>query len=156
MHASLRKKKADHLYPPIYTYIHQMRTRYAETDQMGYIYHGKFLEYFEVARTEMIRDLGFSYKDLEDLGVMLPVINVELNYKRPVFYDELMNIRVSIYDRPDTRLHIYYDVLSAEGKTKVEGRVVLCFVSQETRRPCQPPEIFSQRMNAAIDAAAGS
>lgn len=156
MHASLRKKPQDALHPPLYTYTHPMRTRYAETDQMGYIYHGKFLEYFEVARTEMIRDLGFSYKDLEELGVMLPVINVELNYKRPVFYDELMNIRVSIYDRPDTRLYVYYDVLSADGKTKVEARVVLCFVDQQTRRPCPPPDLFSQRMNAAIDASGPS
>ncbi|MFW6347691.1 MAG: acyl-CoA thioesterase [Cyclonatronaceae bacterium] len=154
MHASLRKKSPEALHPPLYTYIHEMRTRYAETDQMGYVYHGKFLEYFEVARTEMIRDLGFSYKDLEALGVMLPVMNVELNYKRPVFYDELMRIQVSIYDRPDTRLFVYYDVLSPEGKTKVEGRVVLCFVDQQTRRPCAPPELFRQRMNAAIDAAA--
>jgi len=126
----------------LFTYDLKLRSRYSETDQMGYVYHGRMLEYFEQARTEMIRDAGVSYKALEDSGVMLPVSRVEINYKRPVFYDELITVRVKIYDKPSTRLHTYYEVLSESGKVKVTGEVMLVFVDRETRRPCEPPQIF--------------
>ena len=79
---------------PLLTFTYQLRSRYSETDKMGYVYYGRYLEYFEVARTEMIRQAGFSYRDLEESGIMLPVIHSEIQYKQPIFYDERMDIRV--------------------------------------------------------------
>ncbi len=136
---------------PLLVYEHQLRSRYAETDQMGYVYHGRFLEYFEEARTEMIREAGVSYKALEDAGVMLPVMHVSLDYKRPAFYDELLTIRVKIYDEPATRLFTHYEVVGTDNKVKITGLVVLCFVDFKTRRPCPPPDLFVAGMKSFME-----
>ncbi|AXJ00774.1 acyl-CoA thioester hydrolase [Cyclonatronum proteinivorum] len=135
---------------PLYTYELKLRSRYAETDKMGYVYHGRFLEYFEQARTEMIREAGISYLNLEEMGVMLPVAHVSIDYMRPVFYDELITIRVLIFDPPSTRLNTWYEVVGEDGKTRLTAHVVLVFVSEETRRPCPPPAAFLEGMKAVM------
>ncbi|RNC79516.1 MAG: acyl-CoA thioesterase [Balneola sp.] len=110
---------------------------------MGYVYNGRYLEYFEAARTEMIRSYGLSYRNMEDEGIMLPVINAELEYKSPVFYDEEINIKVLLYEVPVARLVTYYKVVANERqKLCVEGKVVLCFMDEETRRPIRAPKFF--------------
>lgn len=128
---------------PLLTFTYQLRSRYSETDKMGYVYYGRYLEYFEVARTEMIRQAGFSYRDLEESGIMLPVIHSEIQYKQPVFYDELMDIRVLLFDTPSVRLNTYYEIRTDEGrKLHTVGRVTLVFTSTDTRRPVRAPESF--------------
>lgn len=131
---------------PLYVYELKLRSRYAETDKMGYVYHGRFLEYFEQARTEMIREAGISYLNMEEMGVMLPVAHVSIDYKRPVFYDELITIRVLIFEEPSTRLNTWYEVVGEDGKTRLTAHVVLVFVSEENRRPCPPPAAFTEGM----------
>lgn len=97
---------------PLIEFSYPLRSRYGETDKMGVVYHGHFLNYFEVARTEMIRSYGITYKDMEDDGIMLPVIDAELSFKNPVQYDEPVHIKVLIYDKPGIRLITYYKVIS--------------------------------------------
>lgn len=118
---------------------------------MGYVYYGRYLEYFEVARTEMIRQLGLSYRELEDKGIMLPVIHTEIDYKKPVFYDELMHIRVLVFDEPAIKLKTYYQ-LTTQNSTDihVNGEVTLCFTNAETRRPCKAPEFFLDRIKKQL------
>ena len=128
---------------PVLQYIHTLRSRYGETDQMGYVYYGRYLEYFEVARTEMIRSLGFSYKKLEEQGVMLPVIYSQIEYKLPVFYDEEMKIEVSIFEKPLVRLETFYRVFTERSDSpNILGQVNLCFTDSQTRRPCKAPDHF--------------
>ena len=136
---------------PITQYDYTLRSRYGETDKMGYVYHGKYLEYFEVARTEMIRSYGISYRKMEDDGIMLPVINTQIDFKAPVYYDEEMVIRVLIYEAPGIRMRTYYQVFAKERDTLcVEGMVTLCFMSEKDRRPCRAPKYFLERFNAAV------
>lgn len=136
---------------PVYIFSHFLRSRYGETDKMGYVYYGHFLQYFEVARTEMVRSLGFSYAELENSGIMLPVVSAELEYKAPVFYDELIRIDVEVFDLPGIRLNTYYKVYSEQtGKLKTKGKVVLVFASAETRRPTKAPQKFIDALNDAI------
>ncbi len=136
----------------IYTYTHQLRSRYGETDQMGYVYYGRYLEYFEEARTEMIRSLGFPYAKLEKNGVMLPVIHTEIDYKAPVFYDELMNIEVSLFDIPSVRLETYYKVFTdRHTKPHVTGKVELCFMKEDSRKPCKAPSEFIENLSSRIN-----
>ncbi|MFN1836244.1 acyl-CoA thioesterase [Balneola sp. MJW-20] len=132
---------------PIITYSHYLRSRYGETDRMGYVYYGRYLEYFEVARTEMIRSYGISYREMEESGVMLPVIHAELEYKQPVLYDEEIEIRVQIFEKPSVRLRTFYEVRS-EGNDQphVTGEVSLCFMDSETRRPRRAPEDFLRKI----------
>jgi acyl-CoA thioester hydrolase len=128
---------------PFFKYTHQLRSRYAETDQMGYVYYGRYLEFFEVARTEMIRTLGLPYRKLEEQGIMLPVIGAEVEYKAPVYYDQLMHIDVLLFTVPMVKLDTYYEVYTDRREpAKVRGRVSLCFMDAETRKPCRGPEDF--------------
>lgn len=132
---------------PILRYTHRLRSRYGETDKMGYVYYGRYLEYFEEARTEMIRSFGVSYRDLENQGIMLPVAQVELAYKEPIFYDELMDIDVILYDEPTVRLETYYEVYTQDrSKLHSIGRVTLVFIDQKSRRPIRPPADFVNAM----------
>lgn len=132
---------------PIISYTHTLRSRYGETDKMGHVYHGRYLEYFEVARTEMIRSFGFSYRELEDQGVMLPVIHSELEFKVPVQYDEEMKIEVFVFDNPMVRLQTFYKVTtSGREQPHVIGEVTLCFMDAVTRKPCRAPKEFLDRI----------
>ncbi len=137
---------------PIFTYTHQLRSRYGETDQMGYVYYGRYLEYFEESRTEMIRAIGFPYSKLEKKGVMLPVVHTEVNYKAPVFYDELMDIEVLLYDVPTVKLETYYRLYTdRQKKPHIEGKVTLCFMNEENRRPCRAPTEFLESLTSALE-----
>lgn len=128
---------------PLIRYRHALRSRYGETDKMGYVYYGRYLEYFEEARTEMIRDAGLPYSELEEKGYMLPVVHAELDYKQPIFYDELMYIDVLVYEEPGVKLDTRYEVRTEnDEKVKISGQVILCFVDVETRRPCRAPQFF--------------
>ncbi|MEO9884838.1 MAG: thioesterase family protein [Balneola sp.] len=136
---------------PLIKYSHKLRSRYGETDKMGYVYYGRYLEYFEVARTEMIRSFGFSYRELEDKGVMLPVIHSELEYKQPIHYDVEMEIKVMVYDIPSVRLQTFYEVLTKDSdKAHVLGEVSLCFMDANSRRPCRAPKEFLEKIEQNI------
>lgn len=136
---------------PLVEFDYVLRSRYGETDKMGYVYYGRYLEYFEVARTEMIRSYGLSYSKMEDEGIMLPVIHAELEYKSPVFYDEEIIIRVLVYDMPGVRLKTYYKVIAKErDQLCVLGEVSLCFMDDKTRRPTRAPKYFLDQFEKEI------
>lgn len=138
--------------PPIHTYTHPMRSRYGETDQMGYVYYGRYLEYFEEARTEMIRALGMPYSKMEDEGIMLPVIQAQVDYKKPVYYDELMQIKVHLFSLPSVKLETFYEVCTGRmKKAHALGKVTLCFMNRESRKPCRAPASFIDRLSSVIE-----
>ncbi len=84
----------------MYTHIHHIRVRYADTDQMGYVYYGTYANYYEEARSESIRALGFPYKEMELNGLMLPVTRMNIKYIAPAFYDEMITVRTMICELP--------------------------------------------------------
>ena len=88
----------------------KIRVRYAETDQMGVVYHANFAEYFEVGRVEWLREFGMSYKSMEESGVMLPVVNLNINYKKPAKYDELLTIKTTVNESPTFKIIFDYEV----------------------------------------------
>lgn len=136
---------------PLVQFDYVLRSRYGETDKMGYVYYGRYLEYFEVARTEMIRSYGLSYQKMEDDGVMLPVIHAELEYKSPVFYDEEIIIKVLVFDIPGVRLKTYYKVIAKErDQLCAIGEVTLCFMNDKTRRPTRAPKYFLDQFEKEI------
>lgn len=128
---------------PVFSYTHRLRSRYSETDKMGYVYYGHYLSYFEVARTEMLRNAGIAYSDMERDGIMLPVIHAQTTYKHPVHYDDMMNIEVMLFKKPLIKLDTYYRVITGAGDKKkihATGQVILCFTRADTRKPCRAPE----------------
>lgn len=136
---------------PLYTFSHTMRSRYSETDQMGYVYYGRYLEYFEVARTEMIRSIGFPYRKLEDQGIMLPVVESHVKYKAPLFYDDEISINIQLFDIPTVKLGTYYQMFTKRSDhLHAIGKVVLCFMNEETRKPRRAPKAFTDCLSDAV------
>ena len=107
----------------------QIRVRYAETDQMNVVYYGNYAQYFEVARAESIRKLGFTYKEMEALGVIMPVVEMQTKYLRPAHYDDLLNIKTILRELPvDHRISFEHEVYNQEKKLLTLGKVILYFV----------------------------
>ena len=93
----------------MYTHQTKIRVRYGETDQMKYVYYGVYAQYFEVGRVELLRSLGITYKELEEMGFALPVVNYNINYKKPAFYDDELTIETSIKEIPKVKIVFYYN-----------------------------------------------
>lgn len=110
---------------------------------MGVVYHSHYIDYFEAARTEALRDFGIVYKHLEDQGIMMPVIDLAVQYKKPAYYDDLLDIKVIVPAPPRYKTRIEYEIRRLEEEPiLVTGHVTLCFVNMETRRPIMAPEQY--------------
>jgi len=124
----------------MYTHETQVRVRYGETDQMGYLYYGNYALYYEVGRTESLRSLGFSYKGLEEMGIMLPVIKLESEYFRPAFYDDLITIKTSLQQLPETAAITFIsELFNEKGKLLNRGTVTLVFYDNQNKKKVQMP-----------------
>lgn len=130
----------------MFSYKHQVRVRYAETDNMGYVYYGNYATYYEVARTEMLRSTGISYKQLEEMGVMLPVINMNINFIKAAIYDDLITINIYVKEKPGIRIKFEYELFNALGELLNTGATQLVFVNMKSGTPCRPPKIFQDKM----------
>ncbi len=120
----------------------QIRVRYAETDKMGYVYYGNYAAYFEVGRVEALRSLGFSYKNLEDNGVLLPVMKYSINYLKPAFYDDMLTIKTMIPELPSARIHFEYETYNEKDVLINTAQTTLVFINRELNRPCAAPSEF--------------
>lgn len=126
--------------------ISKIRVRYGETDQMGYCYYGNYAQYFEVGRVEALRDFGFSYKEMELQGIMLPVSEFQVKYLGPAFYDDELTIVTKIVELVGARIYFQYEVLNPSGKCISKASTTLVFVSKSNMRPIPPPESFIELM----------
>lgn len=124
----------------MYTAETQLRVRYAETDQMGYAYYGNYATYYEVARVEALRQIGFQYKKMEDEGIMMPVTELKSKFLKPAKYDELITVRVSITALPSVRMFFSYEVIGEAGDKLNEGETTLVFINMLNNRPCKAPD----------------
>jgi len=116
------------------------RVTYADTDQMGVVYYGNYGRLLEIGRTEMIRELGMAYKELENNGIVMPVYSVESKYRNVLKYDELITIETTLKELPATRIEFFYCIFNEEGKLAHEAKVVLVFLDTKTNRPIRAPE----------------
>ncbi|MEN9370496.1 MAG: hypothetical protein RI952_1361 [Bacteroidota bacterium] len=132
----------------MYTFETKLRVRYAETDQMGYVYYGNYASYFEVARVDMLRSIGLSYKGMEESGIMMPVLELKCKYIKPAFYDDLLTVKVIISEIPKTRILFNYEVTNESGALIHLGETTLVFVNMETKRPCNCPDILLNKIIA--------
>lgn len=112
----------------------QIRVRYEDTDQMGFVYYGNYFTWFEVGRTELFRDLGITYKSFEERGIFLPVTEVECKYKSAAKYDELVTVKTCITRLRPSRIHFDYQIISEEGQVLAYGSTGHAFVDK-TGRP---------------------
>ncbi|SEH05388.1 acyl-CoA thioesterase [Candidatus Venteria ishoeyi] len=124
----------------MYSYETKLRVRYSETDKMGYVYYGNYPQYYEVGRVELMRSLGYSYRNLEDMGIMMPVLNLSVRYLRPAFYDDELTIKTIVREMPSSRVRFEYEIYNIDGQMLNTGEAVLGFINSDTRRPMRPPK----------------
>lgn len=124
-----------------YTYTHRHRVRYRECDPMSVVYHTHYLDYFEMARTEAMRDLGLAYRTLEDDGIIMPVVEANVCYHAPAHYDDPLAIDATFGTMPTVRIPIDYTVRRPSTQTQIaSGHTTLCFMDADTRRPIRLPQ----------------
>ena len=129
-----------------------IRVRYADTDQMKFVYNGKYLEYFEVGRTEMMRELGLPYKVIEDNGYMMPLIASHVEYKKSAFYDELLEVETRVENLPVARVHLDYTIRKVETKeVVVVGYTEIVFIKSDTGKISRAPEFFLEKFRPIFD-----
>jgi len=116
------------------------RVTYGDTDQMGVVYYGNYARLYEIGRTEMIREMGMPYRELEEAGVMMPVYSVESTFKDVIRYDELITIETTVHKLPAAKMEFEHRILNESGREVHVARVVLVFLDIKTRRPVRAPE----------------
>ena len=131
----------------MFTHETQLRVRYAETDQMGFVYYGNYATYYEVARVESLRSLGFSYKMLEQQGILMPVAENKSKFIRPARYDDLLTFFVKVAQLPQKRMIFEYEIYNEQKKMINLGETVLAFVDKKTGKACEVPETILNLLN---------
>tara|TARA_B100000927_G_C16087913_1_gene317911 strand:+ start:65 stop:469 length:405 start_codon:yes stop_codon:yes gene_type:complete len=124
-----------------------IRVRYAETDQMGYCYYGNYAMYYEVARVETLRAIGFNYKSLEEDGVLLPVIDFSIKYLKPAFYDDQLEIICKIPIIPNVRIKFEYETYNEKKEMINFGNTTLVFLNKISKKPVNCPKPLLDKLN---------
>lgn len=125
------------------TFSTEVRVKYGDTDKMQFAHHSKYIEYFEVARTEMLRYFGLPYKEIEDRGYALPVMEVNIKYKGAAFYDDLLLVQAIVKEIPVSKVQVFYKIYKKETmQLCVEGFTTLMFIKTDSKKAVRPPNFY--------------
>jgi acyl-CoA thioester hydrolase len=137
----------------MYIFDTHIRVRYAETDQMAVVYHGNYFAFFEQARGEAIRNIGYTYADVEKLGVIMPVAHVDCKYIRPLRYDELINVRTILKEIPQQHdMKFIHEIYNQTGSLAAVANIKLVFVDAKTGKKTFMPAVFKDTLHKFIHA----
>ena len=131
--------------------VTDVRVRYADTDQMKFVYYGKFFEYFEQGRSDLLRSIGLPYPEVEAMGILLPVIEASAKYRRSARYDDLLHVQTMLLEMPMARIRLEYLVFRNDEKEPIaEGYTVHSFLNAQTGRPMRAPMKFLDMLHATL------
>jgi acyl-CoA thioester hydrolase len=131
----------------MFTSTTQIRVRYGETDQMGYLYYGNYALYYEVGRAESIRQLGFTYRQLEEMGIMMPVAELNVQYYRPALYDDLITVKTILKELPDgSKIQFHSELYNEAGQLLNKGVTTLVFYDPKEKKKTAMPEELHTRL----------
>jgi acyl-CoA thioester hydrolase len=119
-----------------------VRVRYSETDQMRVVYHGNYIPYFEIGRVEWLRNKGISYKSLEDSGIALPIVNMNINYKKPARYDDLLTVTTTFKNHSGVKIEFECEIHNEQGELLTIAQFLLVFIDTKTGKTIQPPAVI--------------
>lgn len=122
------------------------RIRYGETDQMGVVYHGNYAQYFEIGRTEWLRNLGITYKQMEEEGIKLPVISLMVNFKKSACYDDMIKVKTTLKKMPTASIEFDYEIVNEMGEILTTGNTVLAFIDINRNRPTRCPRYILDKL----------
>lgn len=131
----------------MYTATTQIRVRYGETDQMGYLYYGNYALYYEVGRTDAIRQLGFTYRELEEKGILMPVVEFHTQFLRPAYYDDLLTVHTCIKELDEEyKIQFHTEIYNEKNKLLNKGITTLVFVDALSKKKTVMPELLRERL----------
>ena len=116
------------------------RVRYSETDQMGVVYHGNYAQFFEMGRTEWLRSLGVTYKDMELNGIILPVVSINLTFIKSALYDDILTIHTFLKKEPMVKIEFNYEIKNQLDELICTGSSVLAFMNSKNMKPTRCPD----------------
>ena len=125
----------------------QIRIHYALTDQMGVVYHGHYAQFYEIARSEAIRQLGYTYKDIESMGIIMPVVDLHCRFLRPARYDDMITVKTTLKELPlHHKIVFHHEIFNAQDELLNTGEVTLYFVEASTMKRCEMPEALKEKL----------
>ncbi len=127
----------------------QVEVRYYETDQMGIVHHSNYVRYFECGRHQFLIDVGVPIMEVEKMGIMMPVVSVEVKYKVPAKMGDVLRIVSRVEKEPMARVEVLTDIYNQKEEKVCEGKVVLGFIHSDTRRPTRVPAWFLEAFHKA-------
>ena len=128
-----------------------IRVRYGEVDRMGYLHHGNYALYFEAGRTELLRELGLSYRAMEDEGIITPVREMHVQYIRPALYDDEVIIKTILTKKPTAKLEFEYTMENSSGEVLCKAGTTLVFYDVSSRKPMRVPAFFLELVSPYFD-----
>lgn len=131
---------------PVNSHEIQLRVRYAETDQMGMVYYGNYAQYFEVGRVEWLRKFGVSYKSMEEDGILLPVVSLNVRYKKSARYDDVITIKTHLVKMPSATIEFDYEISNEAGEILTLGNTVLVFIDVDKNKPRRCPKYILDKL----------
>ncbi len=124
-----------------------IRVRYADTDQMGFVYYGNYAKYYEIARVELFRNIGLTYKSLEEMGIGMPVIEMKTNFIMPAKYDEKLVVNIKIPELPKLKITFFYEIFNDKNELINTGETILTFINLLTGKPKRVPSIMKDKLS---------
>ncbi len=125
----------------------QVRIHYALTDQMGIVYYGHYAQFYEIGRTEAIRQIGFTYKEIEAMGIMMPVVETSSKFLRPAKYDDLITIKTLVKQMPEGHKIVFYsEIYNENNKLLNTGETTLFFTEAKNMKRCEIPEQLKEKL----------
>jgi acyl-CoA thioester hydrolase len=122
----------------------KIRVCYADTDKLGVVYYGNYPRFYEIARTEFLRNTGLTYKEIEKSGIVLPVRSVNITYFKPAYYDDLLTIKTILSEQPSVKLKIQSEIYNEQQELINASEIILVFTNAKSGKPTRPPETFLQ------------
>lgn len=135
----------------MFSHSTKIRVRYADTDQMGFMYYGNYATFYEVGRVEMLRSLGLTYKSMEESGIIMPVTDLKCKYILPALYDEEITVKVFIDKMPSLRIHFRYELFNESDDLINMGETTLVFIDQVKKKACLPSKEFLEKLSVYFD-----
>ena len=129
----------------------EVRVRYSETDQMGVVYHANYLPYFEIGRVEWLRSQGISYKSMEERGVALPIVNLNLNYRKSARYDDILTIKTAFKSQSSVKIEFDCEIRNEQNELLTTASFLLVFVDMKTGRATAAPDYIKEILERIDD-----
>jgi len=127
----------------------QIRIHYALTDQMGIVYHGHYAQFYEIGRAEWLRKLNYSYKDIEAMGIIMPVVDIHSRFLRPAKYEDLITVKTILKELPTHhKIVFHHEIYDEAGSLLNTGDVTLYFMDAKTMKRCNMPAVLLEKLES--------